>query len=133
MQYHQEFYGFIWMFIWIGFVLFYSYFNRRERMHLYDLADKAASEGRTLPPEIFGRLRRRVYTWQSDIRIGVILLAVAGGLVAAGLLNYYDYSQSHTGGELFYGPFKMFPIPGLIGVAFVIMGLIRRREDTEGK
>jgi Na+/melibiose symporter-like transporter len=133
MHYHQEFFGFIWMFIWIGFVLFYSYFNRRERMHLYDLADKAASEGRTLPPEIFGRLRRRVYTWQSDIRIGVILLAVSAGLVAAGLLNYYDYSQGHPNAELFYGPFKMFPIPGLIGVAFVIMGLIRRRDEMKDR
>ena len=82
---------------------------------------------------LFGRLRRRVYTWQSDIRIGVILLAVAAGLVAAGLLNYYDYSQSHPNGELFYGPFKMFPIPALIGVALVIMGLIRRRDEAKNQ
>ena len=133
MEHHGEFIGFAWGLIWLGFWLVYSYYNRRERMHLYDLADKAASEGRTLPPEIFGRLRRRVYTWQSDVRIGVILLAVAAGLAVSGLMAYYDYSAHHQNAELFFGPFKMFPIPGLIGLAFLIMGLLRRRDEMKDR
>jgi hypothetical protein len=125
--------GFMWVLIWVGFGLFYSYFNRKERMHLYDLADKAASEGRTLPPEIYARLRRRPYTSQNDIRLGVILLAVAAGLVVTGLLNYHDYSATHPNAELFFGPFKLFPIPGLMGMAFLIMGWLRRREEDKDR
>jgi hypothetical protein len=131
MHYHQEFIGFAWGLIWLGFWLFYSFFSRRERMHLYDLADKAASEGRTLPPEIFYRLRRRPYTSQNDIRLGVVLLAVSVGLVVTGLMNYHDYGATHPNAELFYGPFKLFPIPGLMGIAFLIMGLLRRRDENK--
>ena len=128
MHYHREFFGFFWVLIWLAFVLLFSYFNRRERMHLYDLADKAAAEGRALPPEIFGRLRRRVYTWQSDLRVGIILCAVGIGMAVAGVINYYSYPGPNP--ELFWGPFKMFPVPLLIGVAFLLMGWLRRRDDT---
>jgi hypothetical protein len=126
------FIGFAWAIICIGaWFLFYS-FNRRERMRIYEMIEKASAEGRTLPPEITSRLARRwqgTRTWISDLRSGLIFLAVGVGLAAGGLINYYDYGRTHPHSDLFHGPFALFPVPALVGVAFLIMAIVRRRDE----
>lgn len=128
---HYQFVGFAWAFLWVGFALVLFTLNRRERMHIYDLAEKAAAEGRTLQPELMARLRRRFSTWLGDVRLGVVLIAAAFGLMISGIINHYEYGAAHPNAEWFDGGFKLFPVPLLMGVAFLVIGLWRRREEQD--
>ncbi len=116
-----------WTVIWFGFVVIMRRHRRAERMRLLDFIEKASSEGRQVPPELLAEFRARTHTWITDVRIGLILVAIAVGMCVAGVLADGFHG---TGPEAFYGPFKLFPIPGLIGVAFLITGWLRRREQS---
>jgi hypothetical protein len=132
---HQEhFYAFMplaWGVIWIGFWIWQSVSRRKERERIYDMLQKATDEGRTLPPEVLNRLG-----WQGgrigDFRAGIFWLAVGVGLAVAGYINYVQYAAAHNGqGAMFYGPFGLFPIPTLVGVAFLIVAWLRRNETKD--
>jgi len=118
-----------WSVIWFGFILIIRYQRRAERLRILEVIEKASSEGRQVPPELLAEFRARRRTWATDVRVGLILIALAVGIGVAGLLNYSGYHGPNP--QLFYGPYKLFPIPGLVGVAFLIMGWLRRREPDQ--
>ncbi len=118
-----------WAVIWFGFVVIIRHQRRGERLRLLDMIEKASSEGRQVPPELLAEFRARGRTWVTDVRVGLILIAVAVGMCIAGLFDDYGYHGANP--EVFYGPYKLFPIPGLIGLAFLITGWLRRREPDQ--
>ena len=120
--------GLCWGVIWLLFWGVMIFSRRRERMRTLDIIEQAVREGRPVPPELmdnagpFGRRPRPV----SDLRVGVILIAIGLGLLAGGLVNFYTYSGPHP--QLFYGPFGMFPIPLFIGLAFLVLNMVRKGD-----
>jgi hypothetical protein len=122
--------GLGWGLMWVVFILFVVVQSRLERNRIYDMIEKASQEGKTLPPEVFGRLRRRPRNWMFDLRTGLVLIALGLGLMISGVINFYGYHGPNS--QLFYGPFKLFPIPTLIGVAFVVISFLRRGDEPIG-
>jgi hypothetical protein len=117
--------GLMWFVFW-GLLVFQ---RGRERARIYAIVEKAAAEGRPVPPEILARLTRGQAAI-SDLRAGLFWLAVGVGLAIAGVINYFQYKIHHPDSQLFYGPFGLFPIPLLVGVAFLILAWLRRGQQA---
>ena len=117
-----------WGLMWFGFWTVLVAQGRRERSRLYDVIEKLTSEGKPVPPEIMELLSRRGGGPTNDLRTGLIFLAVSAGLAISGVINYYQYKINHPTSELFHGPFGMFPIPGMIGLAFLAVGYMRKKD-----
>jgi hypothetical protein len=108
-----------WGIIGFGFWALMVHLGRAERMKLYELIEKASAEGRPVPPELLSRLHRDRPGPEGDWRMGVVWLAVGAGLFIAGIINFKTYPGPHP--QLFYGPYALFPIPLLVGVAFLLL------------
>src|ERR1700756_1778464 len=116
---------FVWAFLWIVFLAVWIALRTRERMRFYDLVEKAGQSGQTLPPELFARMVRRPGPL-SDLRAGLIFTAIGVGLALSGVIAFFDYHGPDP--HLFWGPAKFFPIPLMIGVAFLVMAYVRREK-----
>ncbi|ESQ80348.1 DUF6249 domain-containing protein [Asticcacaulis sp. YBE204] len=96
-----------------------SYFRAKDREETQKTVRMAIEKGQTLPPEFLESLQKaaplKEKTPERDIRSGLILIAVAGGLCVM------DYVNS---GFIFGGLTGIAAIPGFIGVALLIMGII---------
>jgi hypothetical protein len=93
------------------------YFRSRDKADMQKTMRMAIERGDALPTDLLDNLRsrKRQKTPMGDIRAGIILIAVAGGFMA---WNYID--RGHIGGGLS----GFAAIPGLIGVALLILGII---------
>jgi hypothetical protein len=90
----------------------------RNNAELQKTVRTAIEKGETLPPEFIDSLQRsvpRAKTPMNDVRAGLILIAVAGGIM---IWNFMDHG--YVGGHLS----GLAAIPGLIGVALLILGII---------
>ncbi|WP_368407078.1 DUF6249 domain-containing protein [Asticcacaulis currens] len=100
----------------VGIVMF---FRARERAETQKTIRMAIEKGQALPPEYLDSLKRsgsgRIKTPVNDIRSGLILMAVALGLVVM------DYVRNDYTFETLSG---IAAIPGFIGVALLIMGIV---------
>jgi hypothetical protein len=87
----------------------------KDRAEMQKTIRMSIEKGQPLPPELIDDLRDtrkgRGRSPMRDIRAGIILMAVAGGMTA---WNYIDHG----------GPSGIAAIPGLIGVALLILGII---------
>ncbi|WP_029914691.1 DUF6249 domain-containing protein [Caulobacter sp. UNC358MFTsu5.1] len=97
-----------------------AWLRTRERREMQATVRAAIEKGQPLPPELVEALSkdvrpRIVSSAHRDMRIGVILLFVAGGvaLTALALGQINDYAM--------YGTLAGSAIPGAIGLAFVIL------------
>lgn len=94
------------------------YFRSRERTEMQKTLRMAIEKGQPLPPEYLDSLKKidsgPVKSPRNDIRSGLILIAVAGGLCVMDYING-DYG--------FGGLSGVAAIPGFIGVALLILGL----------
>src|SRR5476651_1172265 len=75
----------------------------------------AIEKGEGVPAEVLEALQKKVKSPMRDVRLGIILIAVAAGLV---LWQYIEHG--HIGGKLS----GFAAVPGLIGVAFLLLGII---------
>ncbi len=97
-----------------------AWLKSRERREMQETVRTAIEKGQPLPPELIEALTKeiklpKVSSAQRDIRIGVILLAVGGGLALLGL------ALRAVADEAFYALVGSAAIPAAIGVAFVIL------------
>ncbi len=93
------------------------FFRSRDRADMHKTMRMAIERGEALPPDLLDNLRprKKQKTPMNDIRAGIILIAVAGGFMA------WEYiGHGHIGGGLS----GFAAIPGLIGVALLILGII---------
>ncbi len=93
------------------------FFRSKDKADMQKTIRMAIERGETLPPDLLDNLRprKKQRTPMSDIRAGIILMAVAGGLMA---WSYIDNGK--IGGDLG----GIAAVPGLIGVALLILGII---------
>lgn len=102
------------------------YFRSQERQKMAEALRAAVERGETLPPDIMTSMSLPppaiVPSPARDLRLGIIWLAVAIGLAAFGVVLGFEE------------PDATFPLiacaafPGFIGLAFIVLGLINRRN-----
>lgn len=102
----------------IGIIM---YFRAKDRAETQKTIRLAIEKGQPLPPEYLDSLQKagpainKIKTPTNDIRSGLILMAVALGLVVM------DYVGNDYAFETLSG---IAAIPGFIGVALLIMGIV---------
>ena len=95
-----------------------AYFKSRERRNLQDTLRVAIEKGQELPPEVINALTtdaKRPPSRLRDLRNAVIWLAIAGALVAIGVIRAFDEGDMSDA----YGWFAAACLPGFIGLAFL--------------
>ncbi|HEV2365973.1 MAG TPA: DUF6249 domain-containing protein [Caulobacteraceae bacterium] len=110
-----------------------SYFRSRDRARLQETLRTAYEKGQPVPPELITALQTpaaatAVPTAERDLRRAVVLIAVGLGLVGLGyglwygLMTVSDVAAYITGGVVA----GTGAIPGLIGLAYLILWLTKR-------
>jgi hypothetical protein len=109
----------------ICFILFLTaiilvprFLKNKERQQLQDTIRAAIDKGQPLPPEVLDAMTRDVRpssTSIRDIRLGIIWLAIAGGVAAIGV--YVGQFAWEGAGALY----ATAAIPGFIGLAYIVL------------
>ncbi|HUZ13750.1 MAG TPA: hypothetical protein VMU93_12990 [Caulobacteraceae bacterium] len=116
--------------IWIS-----AYFRAKERAQLHETLRIAYEKGLPPPPELIekltagGQAPTQSSALNADLRRGVVLVAVGLGLCGLGLgLGWGIGFADQTGGAITGGVVAgAGAIPGLIGVAYLLLWLGSRR------
>jgi hypothetical protein len=124
----------------IGPVWIRSYFRARERAQLHETLRVAYEKGQAPPPELIEKLTGDASTYASprgdtadrDLRRAVVLIFIGVGLAGLGLgLGYGIGMVSPIGGWITGGAIAgSAAIPGMIGVAYLLLWLGRRKSPT---
>lgn len=101
-----------------------SWFKSRERRDLQETVRHALDKGQELPAELVETIARSTRkppaTAHTDLRTGVIWLAIAAGVATFGwLVGFED-------GEAVYPLMGMAAVPGFLGLAFVILSFFNK-------
>ncbi|HWE99950.1 MAG TPA: DUF6249 domain-containing protein [Caulobacteraceae bacterium] len=124
-----------WAFV-AAIILVPIYLRYKERTGLQDTLRKAYETGQPVPPELIEALHKGVApraptTPERDLRSGIILICVGLGLAALGygfwygLMTVSDIAANVTGGIVA----GCGAIPGLIGIAHLILFATRRKPE----
>jgi hypothetical protein len=103
------------------------YFKSRERQQMQQTIRAAIERGQPLPPEMIDAMTRDVRPAPSagrDLRIGVVWLAIAGGLIGFGA------AMSYFAEEAAYPFLGMAAVPAAIGLAFVVLSIFNRGKKA---
>ena len=134
-----------WIIFW-GFVaavvLVPKYPKSRERSKLLDTLKVAYEKGQPVPPELIDALQRgttpsvestAVSTAESDLRRAIVLISVGVGIALLGYGLYYGISyESEEGGAITGAAVAgCGAIPGLIGVAYLLLWMARRQQGQK--
>ena len=107
------------------------YFRTKERTKLHETLRVAYERGQPVDPALIDAISRSDKPRPSaerDLRVGVILLAVALAMVTMGLaLN--DVSDGHT----LPGLAATAALPGFIGLAFIAFWLAKRGDRSAAR
>jgi len=106
----------------VAIVLYYKYRSREETQKTLRMAIEKSD---SLPPEFLDNLKnlqKKPKTPANDIRAGLILIAIALGFVALDFASH-GYTIGHLSGVA--------AIPGFIGVALLILGIIGSRKSAQ--
>ena len=110
----------------VAIVVVPRYFRSREREALQATLRAAIEKGQPLPPEVIDALSRDAKptpSGSSDLRVGIIWMGVAAGLV--GLAYALGFSDTDAS-DAFWPLVGLAAFPGFIGLAFLIMALLNR-------
>jgi hypothetical protein len=118
----------------IGPVWITQYFKARERAQLHETVRIAYEKGQPVPPDLVEALRDGpdegvgLSTAERDFRRAIVLISVGLGLVCLGWGLWYGISfADETGGAIAGGVVAgSGGIPGLIGVAYLVLWLAKR-------
>lgn len=118
----------------IGPLWIRSYFAAQERSRLHETLRVAYEKGQAVPPELIQSLQtsvseRPISTPDRDLRRAIVLIAVGLGLCGLGYGMYFGLNSASEEGAWITGTSiaGAGAIPGLIGVAYLILWLINRR------
>ena len=104
----------------IAIVVIPAWLKSRERREMQATMRAAIEKGQPLPPEVVEAITRTVKaapTAQSDLRTGVIWLAVGIGVgIFGGFIG-------HQEAEAFHPLIGIASIPAVIGVGFIVLSL----------
>jgi len=115
------------IFMIIAIVFIRSYFRTNERKEMHLTMRKAIESGQTLPQEFIDNIKTAPQNQKSpvsDVRLGIIFMAIAGGLVTWDYVGDFDTHGGLTG---------LAAIPGFIGIAFFLLGLVGLMTSKSGR
>ena len=128
-----------WVFVG-AVVLVPVYLKYQDRQRMHETLRIAFEKGQPVPPELITALQsniapRQPTTPESDLRRAIILIAVGLGLCGLGYGLYYGLSSvndiaAYVSGCSVAGAGA---IPGLIGIAYLVLWAGRRRSTTDTK
>lgn len=107
-----------------------NYLRIRERREMQKTVRAAIDKGQPLPPELIDALSkdvrtRKVSSAHRDLRIGVILLAVAGGITLTGV------ALGGINDNAMFGTMSAAAIPGMIGLAFIVLSFFNPNKKPQ--
>jgi Domain of unknown function (DUF6249) len=127
---------FFWSFL-AAVILVPVYLRHRDRSQMQETLRTALEKGQTLPTELVTALQNSVAsktmpTREGDLRRGIVLIAVGLGLAALGYGLWYglmtvDDTAAYIAGGCTAGAGA---IPGLVGVAYLILWASKRKTPT---
>ena len=135
---------FHWVIFWsfvAALVLVPKYLKSRERSKLLDTLKIAYEKGQPVPPELIDALQRGttntpedvtpISTAESDLRRAIVLISVGVGIALLGYGLYYGISYASEEGGAITGAAVAGcgAIPGLIGVAYLLLWMARRQPS----
>jgi hypothetical protein len=134
---------FLWVVFWLfvaAVILVPKYLRSRERSKLLDTLKVAYEKGQPVPPELIDALQRgaattpeqtSISTAESDLRRAIVLIAVGLGIALLGYGLYYGISYASEEGGAITGAAVAGAgaIPGIIGVAYLLLWLGRRQTS----
>jgi hypothetical protein len=104
------------------------YFKSLERQKMADTIRTAIEAGQPLPTEVVDAMSSDVRrsgvpgSPERDLRIGIIWLAVSGGLAAFGVVLGFEEPDATY-------PFLAFAaFPAFVGLAFIVLGLLNKSK-----
>ena len=107
-------------------VLVPTWFKSREKREMQETVRHAVDKGQDLPPELIEAIAKSSAkppaTAAKDLRVGVLLLAFAGGIYA----TFYMMGQSFDDDVAGVAAFAA--IPGFIGLAYVILSFFNKTK-----
>ena len=108
-------------------VLVPSWLKSRERREMQATLRASIEKGQSLPPEVIEAISKEntkpPATAARDLRTGVILLSVAIGIAL------FAYAVSFAEIDAFYPIAGGAEIPGMIGLAFIIISFFNKNKD----
>ena len=115
------------LFIMIGaIVIVPTWLKSKERKEMQATLRASIEKGQALPPEIVEALSKENIkppaTATRDLRVGVILLAVSLGVALFG------YMVSFAEMDAFYPIAGSAAVPGMIGLAFIILSFFNKNK-----
>lgn len=105
-----------------------SWLKSRERSELQTTLRAAIDKGQPLPPEVIDAMTKNVKvaaTSISDMRTGIIWLAVGIGFGVFGFVLGYEQS------EAFYPILGIASIPAVIGLAFIALSFVNPNKGPK--
>jgi hypothetical protein len=128
-----------WVFL-TAVIIVPIYLKYQDRRRMHETLRIAFEKGQPVPPELIAALQsniapRRPTTPESDLRKAIILMAIGLGLCGLGyglwygLMSVNDIAAYVTGGSIAGAG----AIPGLIGVAHLVLWATRRETTTVTK
>lgn len=103
-----------------------TWLKSRERREMQATLRASIEKGQALPPEVIEAISKENVkppaTAARDLRTGVILLSVALGIALFG------YMVSFKAGDAFYPIAGGAAIPGMIGLAFIILSIFNKNR-----
>lgn len=103
-----------------------AWLKSRERREMQATLRSAIEKGQPLPTDVVEALSRENIkppaTATRDLRVGVILLAVSIGIALMGYMISFEEMDA------FYPISGMAAIPGMIGLAFVILSAFNKNK-----
>lgn len=124
------------LFLVLGLAVGPRYLRSRERQRVYDLMKLAYEKGQPVPPELIAALQGEAVDTpvntgtapDRDLRRAIVMIAVGLGLAGLGAGFGYGLSfASDVAGAIVGGIIAgVGAIPGLIGVAYLILWLVGR-------
>lgn len=109
-----------------GIVLVPTWLKSRERREMQATLRASIEKGQALPPEVIEAISKDnakpVQTAHRDLRAGVILLSVAIGIALLG------YAVSFAEIDAYYPIVGVAAIPGMIGLAFIILSFFNKNK-----
>lgn len=105
------------------------YFKSKERQKTQDMIRLAIEKGQPLPTDLVEAITRDVKprpSRQRDLRVGIMWIAVAAGMVA------FAYALGYgPGPDAFWPLIGLAAFPGFIGVALLVMALLNGRGNLD--
>ena len=122
-----------WVFV-ASIILVPVYLRYKDRGRLHETLRLAYEKGQPVPPELIAALQsnvipQRPWTPETDLRRGIILVGIGAGIALLGygiwygLMSVNDMAAYISGGSVAGAG----AIPGLIGVAYLVLWATRRK------